>query len=115
MDNVKKIIVVCPYNTPDVELKKRRVKTLGIYCAKLFREGNIPVSALLSGLAFAEHGELPTDTMTWANFSKLYIRGCDEMHVLQLEGYLNSTGVQLEIAEAMEKGIKIVYIPCTLK
>ena len=106
----KKIIVVAPFNTPNEELKKRRVKTIATYCGELFKKGHIPVSALLSGLAFAEHSELPTDTLTWVNFSKLYVKGCDEMHVLKLENYLNSTGVLLEIAEAIELGIKIVYI-----
>jgi hypothetical protein len=115
MEKVKKIIVVGPYNNHDVELKMARVRTIGKYCGELFNQGHIPVSALLSGLAFAEHAKLPTDTMTWSNFSKKYIKGCDEMHVLQLEGYLNSTGVQLEIAEAMELGIKILYIKYDLK
>jgi hypothetical protein len=32
-----------------------------------------------------------------------------------LEGYLDSIGVQTEIAEAMELGIKIVYVPYELK
>jgi len=111
----KKVIVVGPFNTTDEELKKRRVHTIATYCAELFHKGIIPVSALLSGLAFAEHAELPTDTMTWANFSKLYVNGCDEMHVLQLEGYDTSRGVLLEIAEAERLGITIKYISYELK
>jgi hypothetical protein len=106
----KKIIVVAPFNTPNEELKKRRVKTIATYCGELFKKGHIPVSALLSGLAFAEHSELPTDTLTWANFSKLYVKGCDEMHVLKLDGYLESSGVLLEIEEATKLGIKLVPI-----
>ena len=111
----KKIIVVAPYNTPDIELKKLRVHTIAVYCAELFHKGIIPVSALLSGLAFTEHAKLPTDTETWANFSKLYVNGCDEMHVLQLEGYDTSRGVLLEIEEANRLGIKVVYVPYELK
>jgi hypothetical protein len=112
---IKKVIVVAPYNTPDVEIKKRRVHTIALYCAELFRKGIVPVSALLSGLAFAEHADLPTDTKTWINFSKSYVSGCDEVHVIQLPGYLDSTGVQIEIAEAMALGIKIIYVPYELK
>lgn len=109
-----KVIVVGPFNTTDVELKKNRVHTIATYCAKIFHEGMIPVSALLSGLAFAEHAELPTDTMTWANFSKQYVKGCDEMHVLKLDGYDTSRGVLLEIEEANRLGIKVVYIEYNL-
>ena len=113
-NKVLKVIVVGPYNTTDVELKKSRVHTIASYCAKIFHEGMIPVSALLSGLAFAEHAELPTDTMTWANFSKQYVSGCDEMHVLQIEGYDTSRGVLLEIEEANRLGIKVIYVPYDL-
>ena len=96
-------------------MKKKRVHTIGVYCGELFKQGIVPVSALLLGLAIAEHSELPTDTPTWIKFNKGQIRSCDEMHVLQLEGYLDSIGVQTEIAEAMELGIKIVYVPYELK
>lgn len=115
IEKIKKIIVVAPFNTPDVELKNLRVHTIAVYCSGLLKQGIIPVSALLSGLAFSEHCQLPTDTKTWINFNKVYVRGCDEMHILQLEGYLDSIEVQLEIAEAMELGIKIVYVPYELK
>ena len=114
MKNLK-VVVVAPFNTPDVELKKKRVHTIAVYCGELFKQGIVPVSALLLGLAIAEHNDLPTDTATWINFNKGQVRSCDEMHVLMLEGYLDSIGVQTEIAEAMELGIKIKYIPYELK
>lgn len=115
MERSKKVVVVAPFNTPDVELKKKRVHSIAVYCGELFKQGIVPVSALLLGLAIAEHNDLPTDSATWINFSKNCVRGCDELHVLQLEGYLDSIGVQLEITEAMELGIKIKYIPYELK
>jgi len=115
MEKSLKVVVVAPFNTPDVELKKKRVHTIGVYCGELFKQGIVPVSALLLGLAIAEHNELPTDTATWIKFNKGQIRSCDEMHVLMLEGYLNSIGVQTEIAEAIELGITIKYIPYELK
>lgn len=113
-NKVKKVIVVGPYNTSDVELKKCRVHTIASYCAEIFHKGMIPVSALLSGLSFAEHAALPTDTITWANFSKQYVKGCDEMHVLKIEGYDSSRGVLLEIEEAIRLGIKVIYVPYDL-
>lgn len=115
MERSKKVVVVAPFNTPDVELKKKRVHTIAVYCGELFKQGIVPVSALLLGLAIAEHNDLPTDSATWIKFSKGHVRSCDEMHVLMLEGYLDSIGVQTEIAEAMELGIKIKYIPYELK
>ena len=107
---MSKIFVAGPFNHPDDFIKKLRTDSIATYCVKLFNEGHVPVSALLCGLTFAEHGNLPTDTNTWENFSKVMVKGCDELHVLQLEGWDLSSGVKLEIEEAKNLNIPIIYI-----
>ena len=52
------------------------------------------------GLTFAEVGELPTDTNTWTQFCKNNLKGCDELHLLMLEGWDASEGVASEISES---------------
>jgi len=105
----RKIFVAGPFNHPDKEVMDYRTKTIAEYCVKIFNEGNFPVSALLSGLSFANYGNLPTDTETWRNFSIKYVEGCDELHILKLEGWEESSGLKTEIATAERLGILIKY------
>jgi hypothetical protein len=105
----KKIFVAAPFNGTEVE-KEERVKNLSEYCVKLFNQGDSPISALLMGLSFAKYGNLPTDTETWKIFSETLLKGCDELHVLMLDGWDKSTGVSIEIAKANNMGIEIKYI-----
>ena len=109
MEN-KKIFVASPYNHNNEEVKKTRLLTLKDYCLKLFKEGASPISPLIMGLSIAEVGFLPTDTETWANFSKTLLKGCDEIHILCLEDWELSTGVNYERLQAEKLGITIKYI-----
>lgn len=106
----KKIFVAGPFNGVSDEIKEERVKTIKLYCVKLFTEGETPISALLMGLTFAEVGELPTDTETWIKFCEKMLKGCDELHVLMIAGWEKSSGVASEIEMANKLGIEIKYI-----
>lgn len=106
----KKIFVAGPFNGGDDVIKELRVKTIKKYCVSLFSEGNTPISALLMGLTFADVGGLPTDTSTWSQFCENMLKGCDELHVLMIEGWEKSGGVAAEIEVAKKLGIKIEYI-----
>ena len=109
-----KIFVSGPFNTSDEELKLKRVKTISKYCSDLFRLGITPVSALLTGLKIAEYNNLPTDTNTWVKYSEDMVEGCNELHVLMIDGYLESSGIKAEINKAIELNILVKYIPFEL-
>lgn len=106
----KKIFVAGPYNTPDDAIKEYRMNTIKDYCVKQFLDGNSPISALLMGLVYATHAELPTDTDTWRTFSETLLKGCDELHVLMVDGWELSSGVKSEIESANKLNIPIKYI-----
>lgn len=108
----KKIFVAGPFNHPDQKIKDYRTRTIAQYCVKIFNEGNFPVSALLSGLAIVNYSCLPvpTDTETWRNFSMEYVDGCDELHILKLEGWEESSGLETERMMALANDIPILYI-----
>ena len=110
----KKIFVASPFNGTEAE-KEERVSKLSLYCVELFNQGDCPFSALLMGLSFAKYGNLPTDTETWKVFSKTLLKGCDELHVLMLDGWDKSSGVAIEITKANSMGIEIKYINPTKK
>ena len=107
---MKRILIVSPYNDPSEKVKEMRVKLTGLYCCKLFGKGHAPISTLLIGLSFASFGALPTDTDTWANFSIEMVKGCDEVHVLTLPGWEESKGVKIEIETAERLNIPIKKI-----
>ena len=109
MSNSQKIFIACPYNGTDDE-KETRVETLSKYCVYMFERGNSPISPLLMGLMISKHGSLPTDTETWKVYSETLLKGCDQMHVLMLDGWDKSTGIKYEILEAQKIGITIVYV-----
>ncbi len=69
-----------------------------------------PISALLMGLTFADVGGLPTNTETWTYFCEQMLSGCDELHVLMLDGWEKSGGVAAEIEVAKNLGIEIKYV-----
>lgn len=106
----KKIFVAGPYNTPDESVKEMRMNAIKDYCVAMFREGNSPISALLMGLVYATHAELPTDTDMWRTFSETLLKGCDELHVLMVDGWDQSSGVRSEIEAATKLNIPIKYI-----
>lgn len=108
---MKKIFVAGPFNHPDQKVMDYRTKTIAEYCVKIFNEGNFPVSALLSGLSFAKYSCLPvpTDTETWRAFSKAYVKGCDEVHVLKVDGWETSSGLETEVQTAKAENIPVLY------
>lgn len=106
---MKKIFVAGPFNGTEDE-KEFRVKTISQYCVALFNEGFSPISPLLMGLSFAKYGDLPTDTETWKVFSETLLKGCDEVHVLCIDGWENSSGIKIETNKANELEIPIKYI-----
>ena len=89
--NSKKIFIAGPYNDPNETVKEYRVKAITEYCVSQFIKGNSPISPLLLGLSYAKHSNLPTDTKTWTSFSETLLKGCDEIHVLMINGWEEST------------------------
>lgn len=105
----KKIFVAIPYNGTTEE-KEHRLKILSIYCISLFKDNQSPISPLLMGLMMVKEGNLPTDSETWKIYSETLLKGCDELHILMVNGWENSIGIKYEIEEANKLNIKTHYI-----
>ncbi len=105
-----KIFVAGPYNHSDDKIKEFRFNKITEYCTQLFLNGLSPISPLLIGLNMARFGNLPTDTETWKVYSETLLKGCDELHVLMLNGWDISIGIKYEIQEATLRNIPIKFI-----
>ena len=90
---------------------KKRTKQATQFTAKLSADGYNVFSPLTHSDAVADY--LPEDLRKshdfWLSRDFQIIKLCDEMHVLCLDGWEESFGVQEEIKLATKLGMKIVY------
>lgn len=108
--NMKKIFVAGPYNSDDQSTMDYRLNKIIKYCTDLFLKGDASITPLILGLSYAKKASLPTDSNTWRKFSETLLKGCDEIHVLMMNGWEESKGVQFEIEEAKRLNITVKYI-----
>lgn len=101
------IFISTPYSHENHEIKDIRYRQAIEYAAILMNGDRFAYSPIASGLAIAKSHKLPTD---WCNFCEAMLERCDELHVLMLKGWDESTGVANEIRLAKELGLKILYI-----
>ncbi len=104
------IFISTPYSHKDHEIENIRYRQAIEYAAILMNGDRFAYSPIASGLAIAKNHKLPTDWDYWCNFCEAMLERCDEMHVLMLKGWNESTGVASEIKLAEELGVKIIYI-----
>ena len=108
---MKKIYLACPYSHPKKGVRLHRTAQSDEKAAELMEKGyrvfsplshSVPISRFCS-----EENNKSYDFWLTQDFWILDV--CDELHILCLEGWLNSKGIQAEINRAMEKGIPTVY------
>jgi hypothetical protein len=104
------IFVSVPYSHKDKSVIEFRVKMLSLYCAKLLRNGIWNLTPVTHGTTIFKYTTLPSDFQFWKDISYQMIKVCTEVHVLMLEGWQESEGVQGEIKFAKKYNIPIIYI-----
>ena len=76
----------------------------------LSAQSNSALLALSRSVHDALEGELPTGFDYWREYDEAMLDCCEELHVLMLDGWRESVGVQAEIKLAELWGLKIVYV-----
>ncbi len=104
------IYVASPYSHPDKDVVEYRVKTVSQYSAKLLIDKQPSISPITVGTTILKYTDLPSDFEFWQQFSYDLLSVCTEIHILMLDGWRESIGVQAEIAYAEEHNITITYI-----
>ncbi len=97
------IYVISPYSAPDAAVRDQRFRDVCRATAALARAGCLAISPIVHGHPLVEHG-LPTDWSFWERWGGELLTRCDEVVVLQLDGWIDSVGVQAEIALAHSLG-----------
>ncbi len=100
------IYVANPYTGTEQE-RNQRHREVRDYTAHLIKQGYTAVSPIVHCHTLAAIHKLPTDYAFWQNYCNNLLVVCHRMHILTLNGWEESVGVQdeLEVAMDMEKPI----------
>ena len=101
----KRIYLSLPYSGNEEESFKAANK----FTAELMNRGYIVFSPISMSHPVATQCELPGGWEFWRKLDTAFIEWCEELHVLCLDGWENSTGVTAEIGIAEGLGKTIVY------
>ena len=103
------IYLASPYSHPDPQVRQARFDAVRQAAAGLTTAGHAVIAPIVQGHPLVRFG-LPGDWSFWAPLARQYIARCDEVVVLQLDGWRESEGVRAELALARELGRRVDYL-----
>ena len=114
MNKIKeRIYLATPYTHPSELVRKHRFETVSKVAGIMTNEGKIIYSPISHGHTLASFENLPAEFDFWQEQCLSFLHHwADEVHVLMLDGWKESKGVQAEIEEAKKLGLEIKYINC---
>jgi nucleoside 2-deoxyribosyltransferase len=98
-----------PYSHNDREVMTQRAEQVLKATVDLLKEGYYMFSPIAYNVPM-EKFNLPTDWNFWQDYDKAFVKRCDALAVLQIEGWRVSVGVAAEVEYAKSLGIPIFYI-----
>ena len=107
------IYLASPYSHPDAAVREQRFREACRATAVLLRAGHAVFSPIAYSHVLVEHG-LPSDWAFWERHDQELLARCDEVVVLQLDGWIDSVGVQAEIALARTLGKPLKFVEPSL-
>jgi hypothetical protein len=107
------IYLASPYSHPNAAVRAHRFREVCRAAAMLLSAGHAIFSPIAHSHPLVEHG-LPTDWFFWQRWGQNMLTRCDEVVVLQLDGWIDSVGVQAEIALARSLGKPLQFVEPSL-
>lgn len=106
------IYLASPYSHNNPDVQQARYDLAQRYVANEIRKGETIFSPIVYAHPMAHEFNIGTDHLTWKKFNCAMIDRCDALHVLRIEGWLSSKGVQAEIAYAIaqQKDVRFVNL-----
>lgn len=104
-----KVYLATPY-TGTPEQQQARFEKVNAVAAKMMSDGLLVFSPISHTHPIALAGDLPKGWEFWKEYDLTFIEWCDELHVLKLDGWKESTGVTAEIELALKLGKPIRFI-----
>lgn len=102
------VYIACPFSSTNQEIAIQRMECVFNVTSKIMTTFNhiIPFSPVSYTCLF--EGHVPED-FDWYTFDLEFLIRCDVLLVLQLDGWSESYGVNLEIEKAIERNIPVLY------
>jgi len=104
------IYPACPYSHPDPLVREARFEAACRAAANLVCAGHAVFAPVVQGHSLVRYG-VPGDWKFWQPLVSEYLARCDEVLVLQLDGWRESEGVQAELSLASALGKRVDYQP----
>jgi hypothetical protein len=108
------IYLAGPYSHEKDLIRELRYKILTKIAAVMVKEGEVVFSPITNGVALGQEVEMPYDFQFWENYCIHILIRCNEIHIVRLKGWKQSTGVKAEL-EAVECWKKNGYKTMVLK
>jgi hypothetical protein len=107
-----KIYLACPYSSEFEQVRTERLKIASLVAGTLMRRDHVVFSPLSHSRAIGEVCSLPEEWDFWKVQDEEFIKWCDEMWVVALDGWIPSVGVaaEIELAEKYNKHIRLITV-----
>ncbi len=104
------IYLASPYTHPDADVKEQRYMAAVKAAAKLMSEGRCVFAPIPHSHEIDKTFVTPMPLSFWQMQDMAILRHAEELVVLALPGWEESSGVQWEIDVAMSLGIPVTYM-----
>ena len=104
------IFVISPYTDDDPAIIAQRVRAAEKYIANLTQQGIVAYSTIAAMDHIVHEYELRSDYAFWRKHCETMMECSKEVHVLQLDGWKESEGVQQEMLWALNLGKNLTFI-----
>ena len=107
---MKKIYLASPYYHKDPEIREARFIAACTKAGELMNQGYFIYCPIAHSHPIAVQCELPKDWSFWEQYDIEYIKWVDEVWVLMLPGWDQSTGIKAEIEIAKKMGKPVSFV-----
>jgi hypothetical protein len=104
------VYLASPYSHPDPAVKHERFVAACRAAGSLIQQGVHVFSPIAHTHPIAIECVLPGGWEFWAEYDRLMIAACDELHVLTLDGWQESTGIKAESEIARTLGKRVLFM-----
>lgn len=106
------IYIASPYSHENKLIESWRYEQAFAYARKLTAKGEVAFSPITYGHQFALR-DFPGDASYWYSFNRQMLLASHSIHLLQLPGWEESSGIAMELDFAKNNMMPVVKIPFT--
>lgn len=104
------IYIASPYTHPNPAIRAERFIAVREYTHRLMQSGQIVFSPIVYGHQFSEIFAMPFEAEPWEEFNHGILKICHKVHVLMLNGFLESKGIKAEVDYALSLNKPVQYV-----